>query len=178
MKRAGRLVVLAIVMMTASCFAGPPSAVRTSVRPPAHSATHLAAPASCPVTRPMPHAAPGKNLMYALGVPFGWYGNTALRVEVPSQGVLPAMHPTGSAWANEWGTKFPWWRLVPGNLTIAAHRLDGPSRGFHGTVASGYGRLGFISAGLIWPAPGCWQVTGTVSGHSLTFVTWVKTINA
>ena len=108
----------------------------------------------------------------------GWYGNEALWVEVPAQGILPAMHPYGTRWATEWGIKFPWWRLIPGTLVIAARRLDGPSAGFHSQVPVGYGRTGFTPSGLYWPRPGCWQVTGTISGHSLTLVAWVKTFSS
>jgi hypothetical protein len=28
--------------------------------------------------------------------------------------------------------------------------------------------------GIDFPAPGCWQVTGTYGGHTLSFVTEVK----
>jgi len=96
------------------------------------------------------------------------------------QGVLPAGRPTGTRWASEWGTKFPWWPAVRGKLTITGRRLDGPSTGFHGQVASPaqVGKARFVPSGLIWPAPGCWQVTGTIAGHSLTFVAWVKTTDA
>jgi hypothetical protein len=182
MKRAGQLVAMAAAILTASCTAAAPSAARPSARPPAASTqAHLAAPASCPVTRPLPRAVPPPqlhaidNFTYYL---HGWYGNTALWVGVPVQGVLPAARPFGTPWAaSEWGTKFPWWPVIPGKLTIAARRLDGPSAGFHARFGgpASIGRSRFIPSGLYWPAPGCWQVTATISGHSLTFVTWVRT---
>jgi hypothetical protein len=50
--------------------------------------------------------------------------------------------------------------------------------GFQGQVPGGYGDFGFTPSGLLWPAPGCWQVTGTIAGHSLTFVTLVKFVKA
>ena len=46
--------------------------------------------------------------------------------------------------------------------------------GFRAQVPDGSRRAGFIPSGLIWLAAGCWQVTGTVAGRSLTFVTRVK----
>jgi hypothetical protein len=115
-----------------------------------------------------------------LPVPFGWYGNAALWAPIPTQGILPAGRPYGTPWAaSQWGTKFPWWRVVPGDLTITARRLDGPSAGFHSVVADhGPHQTGFTASGLYWPAPGCWQVTGTISGHSLTFVAWVRTVSS
>ncbi len=99
---------------------------------------------------------------------------------VPKRGVLPALHPYGTRWQREWGTKFPWWQAIPGRLTITAQRLDGPIAGFHSRVAgpNDTGHTGFVSSGLYWPSLGCWRVTGAVSGHSLTFVAWVRTVRA
>jgi hypothetical protein len=103
----------------------------------------------------------------------GWYGNQALWAGVPPGGVLPAQRDPGT---REWSTKFPWWRVLPGNLTITARRLDGPGpgAGFRGEVPGGYGSSGFVPSGLVWPSPGCWQVTGTVARHSLTIVMRVQ----
>ena len=50
--------------------------------------------------------------------------------------------------------------------------------GFQGQVPGGYGDFAFTPSGLLWPAPGCWQVTGTIAGHSLTIVTLVKFVKA
>jgi hypothetical protein len=114
-----------------------------------------------------------------LPVPYirGWYGNAALWVGVPTDGVLPAQRAYGTPWPREWYTKFPWWRAIAGTLTVTAHRLDGPSAGFHADVPGGYGPVGFVPSGLIWPGPGCWRVTGTVARRSLTFVTRVQAMN-
>lgn len=183
MNRAARLVAIAAAVVTAGCTAGAPPAAAPSARPSAASSpAHRAVPVSCPVTRPLPHRSPPPglhaidNFTYYL---HGWYGNTALWVGVPVDGVLPAGRPYGTPWAgSKWGTKFPWWPVIPGHLTITARRLDGPSAGFRGRVTgpAGIGKARFIPSGLYWPAPGCWQVTGTISDHSLTFVAWVKTL--
>ena len=183
MKRAAQLVAVAAAIMTASCTAGAPSAAPPSTRSlAASSPDHLAAPDGCPVTRPIPHRSPPPHL-HAIGnfayYLHGWYGNTALWVGVPVDGVLPADRPYGTPWAaSKWGTKFPWWPVISGHLTITARRLDGPSAGFRSRVTgpARVGKASFISSGLYWPAPGCWQVTGSVSGRSLTFVAWVKTV--
>jgi hypothetical protein len=137
-----------------------------------------ASSASCPVTRPLLRTSPPVQVgvgSAGLPVPYiqGWYGNAALWIGVPTHGTLPADDGSG-----QWATKFPWWRARPGTLTISARRLDGPGAGFQGQVPGGYGDSGFTPSGLIWPAPGCWQVTGTIGGHSLTFVTLVKFIRA
>ncbi len=72
--------------------------------------------------------------------------------------------------------KFPWWRLVKGNLTIEGHRLDGPASPLRADIPQGYGDIGFQATGLIFPTPGCWEVTGHVSHGRLTFVTQVVKI--
>jgi hypothetical protein len=104
-------------------------------------------------------------------LPGNWYGNAALWVRLAPRGVLPAQLDE-----SELGTKFPWWRVVSGRLTISGQRLDGPSEGFRGDIPDGYGDRGFQSAGLIWPAPGCWRVTGRLAGQSLTFIAWVQKV--
>ncbi len=72
------------------------------------------------------------------------------------------------------GMKFGWWRESAGELTITGRRLDGPAPPARGEVPSGYGSLGFQASGVIFPTEGCWEVTGTVAGTSLTFVTFVR----
>lgn len=182
MKRAGQLVAVAVAVLAAGFTAGTPPVAPSTRHPEASSLAHLTVPASCPITRPIPRVSPPAQLhaidhfTYYL---HGWYGNTALWIGVPIHGVLPAGRPFGTRWAaSAWGTKFPWWPVIPGKLAVTARRLDGPSAGFHSQVAEpgSIGQARFIPSGLLWPAPGCWRVTGTISGHSLTFVAWVRTV--
>jgi hypothetical protein len=72
--------------------------------------------------------------------------------------------------------KFWWWRLVKGNLTIEGRRLDGPASSLRADIPQGYGDIGFQATGLIFPTPGCWEVTGHVGHGHLTFVTQVVKI--
>jgi pimeloyl-ACP methyl ester carboxylesterase len=69
--------------------------------------------------------------------------------------------------------KFPWTRYVKGQLTIDGRRLDGPAPPLRAHIPSGYGDTGFQATGLIFPTPGCWEVTGHVGNGRLTFVTRV-----
>ena len=69
--------------------------------------------------------------------------------------------------------KFWWWRRVKGQLTFEGRRLDGPAPPLRAYVPQGYGESGFQATGLIFPMPGCWEVTGRVGAGSLTFVTQV-----
>jgi hypothetical protein len=100
----------------------------------------------------------------------GWYGNEAFWVLIQSGGELPAEF---NRQTDTWQSKLPVWREAVGILKIAALRLDGPSAGFEART-SGYGLVGFNATRLIWPGLGCWQITGTVGGHSLTLVTLLK----
>jgi len=186
---------LAIVVLASGCTgAKQPATPRTSpvtatistpsATPGSTSATELAQPwitaqppAHCPVTRstpdvrPSPPVNPDALVPSARPVPYvrDWYGNDALWVGLPPTGVLPAYpDPHGLA------TKFPWWRALPGRLTIQAQRLDGPTGAFTADVPDGYGDLGFQVSGLSWGAAGCWRVTGTVHNRSLTFTLWVQ----
>jgi hypothetical protein len=168
---------LALAALVLAGCTGSPARPTSGARPAGTSSIHPGASASCPVTRPVPHTSLPVLVAGVPGLPVpyirGWYGNAALWIGVPTRGILPATHDSG-----QWSTKFPWWRAKRGTLAITARRLDGPGAGFHGQVPSGYGDFGFTPSGLLWPAPGCWQVTGTIAGRSLTFITLVKFVKA
>jgi hypothetical protein len=68
-------------------------------------------------------------------------------------------------------------RGVPGSLTIEGHRLDAGAPRLRADIPGGYGDLGFIPSGLIFPTPGCWKVTGRVADASLTFVVQVVPVD-
>jgi hypothetical protein len=69
--------------------------------------------------------------------------------------------------------KFGWWRVTPGQLRITGRRLDGAAPPLRAHVPAGYADAGFQATGVIFPGPGCWEVTGTVGTTPLTFVTYV-----
>jgi hypothetical protein len=74
------------------------------------------------------------------------------------------------------GMKFAWQRGIVGRLTITGRRLDGDAPPLRSEVPAGYGPSGFQATYIIFPTPGCWEVTGTVGDASLTFVTSVVKI--
>ena len=128
----------------------------------------------CPVTAALPHVAPPASTVSGVSLPLpgieGWYGNEAFWVLIQTGGELPAQF---NRQTHHWQSKLPVWREATGILGITARRLDGPSTGFEART-SGYGTVGFNATRLIWPGLGCWQITGTVGGHSLTLVTLLK----
>jgi hypothetical protein len=74
------------------------------------------------------------------------------------------------------GMKFGWQRGVRGQLKIEGRRIDAPAPALRSEVNNGYGDIGFHASYVIFPAPGCWEVTGRVADASVTFVTRVVKI--
>ena len=82
------------------------------------------------------------------------------------------MTPDGSL-----GMKFPWWRGdgVRGFLRIEGRRLDGEAPPLRSEFQD-YDDRGFQATYVIFPTPGCWEVTGRAGDASITFVTQVVKI--
>lgn len=73
------------------------------------------------------------------------------------------------------GIKVAWERKTPGLLQVGGRRLDGkapPARAY----IYDYGTEGFQPSYLVFPTPGCWEITGNVAGESLTFVVGVEKV--
>ena len=119
----------------------------------------VAAPdAACPVT-----------------TPGGKYGNAFLQTVLWSDGTI-IFEPPGPGMVLRDGSlkiKFPWIRHVSGKLSIHGRRLDASAPDLRAIVQDGYRESGFQPSYLIFPTVGCWEVTGSVAGHDLTFVTRV-----
>lgn len=74
--------------------------------------------------------------------------------------------------------KFPWWRGpgVRGAFEIRGYETHlGVAIRAH---AGGYGHTGFNASAIIFPGEGCYQITATVDGDRLAFVTWVRSCEA
>lgn len=173
-----RFALAAAVLSVVGCTsANNPQGGRSATPRIGASSPGPSAASGCPVTRATARAMPPRSAdvsgLKPVPYVYDWFGNVVLWVRLPLRGDLPAwLDPTLGRLA----TKFPWWRAIPGALTITGQRLDGPTGGFRGnpgTVAS-YGPVGFDPSYLVWPSPGCWRVTGTVAHHSLTIVVRVQ----
>jgi hypothetical protein len=185
-----RLVGSVLALLIAACGSpAPPSATSTpatlasagtplsTIEPtptasaPVPSRLTLADAATCPVTRPLGLGTPGADRPFASSALA--FGNGDLWV-VPLEvdGILRAdsrsVQSDGSI-----STKFGWWRITPGTLTITGRRLDTSEPPVSATIPDGYGDSGFQSSGVDFPTEGCWELTGTVGGSSLTFVVFV-----
>jgi hypothetical protein len=138
---------------------------------PSSSPLALADAATCPSTKPSELAAGGEERPFSSSAMA--FGNSHLWV-VPLQadGVIHAdsrsIEPDGSIAA-----KLGWWRITPGTLAIIGRRLDASAPPLRASIPEGYGSSGFQASGVWFPTEGCWEITGTVGGQTLSFVTFV-----
>jgi hypothetical protein len=164
------------VIGIAACSAVPSPSSTASLVPSGLSTptlVALASPGVCPVTIGQPGTTPPPSVVpnpSTLPVPWvdTWYGNEAIWIRLPPGGVLPAMPDPGETTIS---TKFPWWRVLPGQLTASGVALDGDGQ-FSADVRtpSEYGPTGFVPSGLTFDHPGCWRITGSLQGQTLSFV--------
>jgi hypothetical protein len=175
-RRPAAAIALAAVMTAAllGCTGGPAkTATPASTSPPASTVppVTMAGARHCPVTigHPVPSSKPWREQL------FGWgsaYGNGSLWVGGLWPHGVVIIIPDDVEPDGRLSMKFGWYRLTSGFLTITGRRLDAPAQPASGR-ASGYGLTGFNASGVIFPAEGCWQVTGRVGRVTLTFVTFV-----
>lgn len=100
------------------------------------------------------------------------YGNDALIVMLPNDGTVHASDPSRGL---SGGVKFPWWRSARGDIAVLTRRLDAVVVPQAADIPSGYGETGLQVSSLNFPSPGCWEVSGTIIGKTLTFVVNVAT---
>lgn len=161
-------------LLLAAFATSPARAMVTS----ADASKAIATPTVCPVTVPNGEQPPVGENVFGRGP--GGHGNGGLWTNLWTWGEgavqVPPTHvnPDGSLG----GMKWPWWRGVPGTLTIEGRRLDGVAPPLRAEVPEGYGDRGFQPTGLIFPTAGCWEVTGRAGEVSLTFVVLVERVNA
>jgi hypothetical protein len=137
-----------------------------------------ASTASCVVsTRGSSTKPPARFIATGMPVPYvhTWFGSKAIWIRLPRQGVLPAQRDPGGRTIS---AKFPWWRVLSGQLHAWSQplgRVGARISADVGTVQA-YGPSGFVPSTLRFSRAGCWRVTGSVGGHSLSFVTRVVTV--
>ncbi len=129
--------------------------------------------ADCPITA-APDSVPSE-VRFERPVPWvredsGWVGNTSLWVSLPPGGILPTLASPEEP--NVFETKFPWWRLSPGELAVETKRLGG-GEPVQGSAPTGYGQTGFNPSGLVFDGQGCWELVGHLGDESLSVVVWV-----
>ena len=112
----------------------------------------------------------------------GFYGNHALSVSLEWPDGTVVFKPGGPGFVLPDGAlsmKFGWRRVSRGRLTIDGRLVDAAGPPLRADVPAGYGEDGFQATALIFPTPGCWQVTGHVGkADALTFVIRVVKIGS
>jgi hypothetical protein len=127
-------------------------------------------PATCPVTH-----ANGQGT-FLEGLSQNFHGNVLISTDLWPNGTV-VFKPGGPGFVTKdgaLGMKWGWRRAVRGQLRIEGRRLDEPAPPLRADIPNGYGDFGFQSSALIFPTPGCWEVTGRVGAASLRFVTFVQ----
>jgi hypothetical protein len=134
---------------------------RLAVAAVAMLAAHAASAGKCPVTRQDE----------------GFYGNEFLRTGLWTGGRID-FRPGGPGFVDRdgaLGIKFLFERLVSGKLQVGGRRLDGeagPARAY----IYDYGDEGIQPIYLVFPTPGCWEITAGLGDARLTFVVLVEKI--
>jgi hypothetical protein len=108
----------------------------------------------------------------------GIYGNEALQAVLPGGGKF-VFRPGGAGFVDRdgaLGIKFAWDRLMAGALSVGGRRLDGEAGPARAYMSNGYGDIGFQPIYLVFPTPGCWEITGRISEAKLTFILLVEKI--
>lgn len=108
------------------------------------------------------------------------HGNGSLWTVLWPEGTV-VFRPGGPGFVLEDGSlqmKFPWWRGLRGRLVIEGRRLDAGAAPLRAHIPAGYGASGFQATGVIFPTPGCWEVTGHLGDTSLSFVVNVVKIGS
>lgn len=71
-------------------------------------------------------------------------------------------------------TELSWWRWRGGALEVTGRRLDETAPPLHAVVKPDRGEMEAQRTPLVFPTPGCWEITGRLGGGELTFVTRVE----
>jgi hypothetical protein len=133
---------------------------------------------TCPVTPPPspPFVPPAPEPAVASGREFR-YGTAALWTALPNDGIwsgLPDHAPQG------YTQKVFWWSTgyhgeASPELAVSGRQLDGTAalQGSSATNAFASDIGSAMLVGVDFPTTGCWEITGTFEGHTLSFVVWV-----
>ncbi len=122
-------------------------------------------------------AAAGCSITHTAG---GIYGNDSLHAVLPANGTFVFV-PGGAGFTDRdgaLGIKFGWFRHKAGTLYVGGRRLDGEAARARAYISDGYGDEGFQTTYMVFPTPGCWEITGGVGEARLSFVLRVEKIGA
>lgn len=135
---------------------------------------------NCPVSLPAAgEFAPPEPFAPRPSVDEFWYGTSDLWTALPTSGRWEALPHNKAGYTQ----KLFWWREgydalaePQPDIIISGKRLDDPSQTFtedqttHG-IHPNY--QSFMLVGVDFPTEGCWEVTGSYRGRTLSYVVWV-----
>lgn len=164
------MLVAASLILAGACTAGPGSTAAPTDPP-------VATREDCPVTRPEPafHAPAPFPEVPPASYGSAWYGTADLFTMIDLGGEVWTDLPAGP---NGLGQKSFWWSTafteIEPAIVVAGERLDAPgsfeTSGLGTNAGADFGRAMLI--GIEIPAAGCWRLTGTYRGTSLSYVVW------
>lgn len=111
----------------------------------------------------------------------GSYGNALL--SVGPFGLWPngtvVFKPGGAGFQTQdgaLGMKFGWTRGVRGKLNVTGRRIDGEAPPLRFETGTPNSDSGFLASFLIFPTPGCWEVTAQVGDREDSKITFVMRV--
>ncbi len=108
----------------------------------------------------------------------GVYGNALLTVGLWPAGTI-VFRPGGPGFMTRdgaLGMKFLWTRGVRGKLSVTGRRLDEAVAPLRLEANSAYGDIGIQPSYLIFPTPGCWEVTAQVAGREDSRISFITNV--
>lgn len=139
--------------------------------------------AVCPVTLPNDRRPPARLDPFEPGDAVHY--EDGIWVTIPPDGdlVLGKDNEIGYGKLQGWRTMTVTWMRadgVEGWVIVSGERLDEPSDLSPRTPLSPqrqYVQAGFVKTGIAFPSEGCWQLTGTVGDHKITWVVDVRFVD-
>jgi hypothetical protein len=101
-----------------------------------------------------------------------FYGNESIAIGVGPEGRTVVFEPGGPGFVLPDGSlamKFLWAKARQ-SMTIEGRRLDAPAPPLQSHVSDDHADADFQPSSLIFPTPGCWEITSRVGESSLRFV--------
>jgi hypothetical protein len=101
-----------------------------------------------------------------------FYGNDSIAISLGPEGRTVTFKPGGSGSVLLDGSlryKFLWAK-APLPMTIEGRRLDAPAPPLRSRISHDHASNDFQPSSLVFPTPGCWEITSRVGESALTFV--------